>query len=158
MANNRAFLTHDIENSLEDGEGKIAGKIYERKVTLTAAQIKDLTTPKELIPAPGVGRLLEFIVAIMKHNAATAFVEPDTADDCVIQYDSGTDLSGDITTLGFLTVTDDEIRRVPTTLANSVDLEAEVNRAIQLHNLDSEYTTGTGTLDIRIIYRIHEFN
>lgn len=158
MANNRAFLTHDIENSLEDGEGKIAGKIYEKIVTLTAAQIKDLTTPKELVPAPGAGRLLEFVAAIMKHNAATAFVEPSTPDDCVIQYGTGQAVSADITTLGFLTVTDDEVRKVVSNVANTVDLEACVNSALQLHNLDAEYTTGTGTLEIRIIYRIHDFN
>lgn len=155
---NRAFLTHDIENSLEDGEGKIAGKIYEKKVTLTSAQILDLTTHKELVPAPGAGRLLEFVAAIMKHNAGTAYVEPDTADDCVIQYDTGQAVSADITTLGFLTVTDDEVRKVVSNVANSVDLEACVDAALQLHNLDSEYTTGTGTLDITIIYRLHDFN
>jgi len=155
---NRAFLTHDIENSLEDGEGKIAGKIYEKIVTLTSAQVKDLTTAKELVPAPGAGRLLEFICAILKHHAGTAYVEPSAPDDLRIEYGSGTDLTGDIDAGGFLDQTTDEVRRAATDLGIDEDLETEVNQAINLLNTGEDYTTGTGTLEIRIIYRLHDFN
>lgn len=162
MPANRANMAWYIEEQLTDIDGKAAGKIYERQVTVTSAEILALnTTAKELVPAPGADRTLEFISAIIKHNAGTAYVEPDTPDDCYVRYSGGQQCSADIASLNFLTVTDDEIRIIPfnvTAMAITTDLEALKNTALQLYNPDSNLTTGTGTLDIRITYRIHKFD
>ena len=164
MPANRSNIAWYIEEQLTDIGGKAAGKIYERQITVSAAEIKDLNgSPKELVPAPGADRVIEFISAVIKHNAGAAFVEPDTPDDCVIRYSDagGQAVTADITALGFLTVTDDEIRIIPhnlTAMPITTDLEALKNTALQLYNPDSDYTTGTGTLDIRVTYRIHKFD
>lgn len=164
MPANRSNMGWYIENQITDIDGKAAGKIYERQVIVSSGEIKALNgTPKELVPAPGADRVIEFISAVIKHNAGTAYVEPDTPDDCYIRYSDagGQAVTADITALGFLTVTDDEIRIIPfsvATMAITVDLEALKNKALQLYNPDSDYTTGTGTLDIRVTYRILDFN
>ena len=162
MADRRAFMAYDIENQITDGENKVAGKIYEAQVTVTSAEILALaTTAKELVPAPGTDRVLEFISATIKHNAGVAYVEADAPDDCYIRYSGGQQCSADIDSTNFLDQTDDEIRIIPfsvSDMAITVDLEALKNTALQLHNPDSNLITGTGTLDIRITYRIHKFD
>lgn len=162
MAANRSNIGWYIENQITDIDGKAAGKIYERQVTVSAAEIKALNgSPKELVPAPGADRVLEFISAVIKHNAGAAYVEPSTPDDCIIRYSGGQIVTADITALAFLTVTDDEIRVIPFNVGAmpiATDLEALKNTALQLYNPDADYTTGTGTLDIRVTYRILDFN
>jgi hypothetical protein len=162
MPANRANIGWYIEEQLTDLDGKVAGKIYEKQVTVSSAEILALnTTAKELVPAPGADRVLEFISATIKHNAGTAYVEADAPDDCYIRYSGGQACSADIDSTNFLDQTDDEIRIIPfsvSTMAITVDLEALKNTALQLYNPDSNLTTGTGTLDIRVTYRIHKFD
>jgi hypothetical protein len=158
MANNRAFLTHDIENSLEDGEGKIAGKIYERTIEISSAEIKTLrASPKVLVPAPGSGRLIEFISAVLRVDS-TDTVYTESTDNLVIEYSSGTDLTGAIETTGFIDQSTNEIRRVVTTWTTG-DLEVQINKAVQLFNTgDGEYAAGTGVMTVTTLYRLHDFN
>jgi len=162
MGANRANMSYHIKNQIRDNDGIIAGKILERRVRVSSAEILALaTTPKELVPAPGTDKILEFISATIKHNAGTAYAEPDPADDCYIRYSGGQQCSADIDSTNFLDQTDDEIRIIPfnvAAMAITVDLEALKNTALQLHNPDSNLITGTGTLDIRISYRIHDFS
>ena len=122
---------------------------------INSAEIKDLSgSPKELVAAQGADTVIEFISAVLIHDAAVAYAEPSAPDDMVIEYDTGTDLSASIDATGFLTVTDDEIRRVPTTLALTVDLVPEKNAAVQLLNTGGDYITGTGTMTVKVTYRI----
>lgn len=126
-------------------------------VEISSAEIKDLVNnPKELIAAPGGDYVIEFLSAILIHDAGTAYVEPSAPDDMVIEYDTGTDLTASIDATGFLTVTDDEIRRIPTTLALTTDLVPEKDAAVQLFNTGEDLTTGTGTMTVKINYRIHK--
>ncbi len=126
-------------------------------VELTSTNIKALVgTPITLVPARGADTAIEFISAVLIHDAGTAYVEPSAPDDMVIEYDTGTDLSASIDATNFLTVTDDEIRLVPSTLALTVDLVPEKNAGIQLLNTGGDYTTGTGTMTIKITYRYFE--
>ena len=155
---NRANLTWNIENSLADGENKIAGKIYERTVEISAAEIKKLrASPKELVPAPGAGRLIEFISAILRVDSTdTVFTE--STDNLVIEYSSGTDLTASIETGGFIDQTVDEIRRVVTSWTTG-DLYAQINKAVRLFNTgDGEIAAGTGTMTVIVSYRLHDFN
>ena len=126
------------------------------KVELTSTNIKALVgTPITLVAAQGADTVIEFVSAVMIHDAGTAYVEPSAPDDMVIEYDTGTDVSGSIDATGFLTVTSDEIRSVPTTLALTVDLVPEKNAALRLLNTGGDYTTGTGTMTLQITYRVH---
>jgi hypothetical protein len=159
---NRANLTWHIENQLTDTENKVAGKIYESEVSLTAGEIKLLaTTSKTLVAAPGADRVIEFISAVIKVTAGTAYAEPSAPDDMVIEYSGGQDVTASIDATNFLDQTDDEIRVIPfsvTAMAITTDLEALKNTALQLTNTGGNYTTGTGTMVVRTTYRIHNFS
>jgi hypothetical protein len=124
-------------------------------VELSSANLLALTTPITLVAAQGADTVIEFVSALLIHDAGTAYVEPSAPDDMVIQYDTGTDASASIDATGFLTVTSDEIRLVPSTLALSVDLVPEKNKAIEIINTGSDYTTGTGTMTVKVTYRVH---
>ena len=155
----RAFMAYDIENQIADSEGKVAGKVFENEITVSSAELLALaTTAKELVPAPGADKVLEFVSAVIKHNAGAAYVEADAPDEMVIQYSGGQDVSAEIDVTNFLVTTDDEIRFLVTTLAATVDLEALKNTSLVLFNSGTNWTTGTGTVNVRITYRIHDFS
>lgn len=133
-----------------------------RSVTLTntteisSAQIKDLVgNPVTLVAAQGADTLIEFISAILIHDAGVAYGEPTEPDNMVIEYDTGRDLCASIDSTGFLTVANDEIRRVPTDIGQSIDLVPEKNAAVRLFNFGTDYTTGTGTMTVKTTYRVH---
>ena len=108
---NRANISYHIQNQIEDNYGIAAGRILERRVAVSSAEILALnTTAKELVPAPGANKVLEFISATIKHIAGAAYVEPDAPDDCYIRYSGGQQCSADIDSTNFLDQTDDEIR------------------------------------------------
>lgn len=161
MGARRANMVYHIENQLSDGENKVAGKIYESQVTVSSAEILALaTTAKELVAAPGANRVLEFISATIKYNAgSTGYTE--STDDMVIEYSGGQDVTASIDSSDFIDQTDDEIRVIPfsvSAMAITVDLEALKNTALQLFIPNDNPTLGNGTLDVRTIYRIHDFN
>jgi hypothetical protein len=155
-------MFYHIENQVRDSNGYTGGVTLQRKVRVSSAELLALaTTAKELVPAPGANKVLEFVSAVIKHNAGTAYVEPSAPDEMVIQYSGGQDVSTEIDATNFLTVTDDEIRQVlanETVLASTVDLEALKNTSLVLFNSGANWTTGTGTLDVRINYRVHDFS
>jgi len=159
---NRVNIGWNLRNQKRDKDGRKAGTTIERRVTVTSAELLALaTTSKELVPAPGSDKVLEFVSATIKHIAGTAYAEPSAPDDMVIEYSDGQNVTADIDATNFLDQTDDEIRVIPfdvTAMAITVDLEALKNTSLQLTNTGGNYTTGTGTLDIRITYRVHDFN
>ena len=159
MADRRAFMAYDIENQIADSEGKVAGKVFENEITISSAELLDLaTTAKELVPIPGTDKIIEFVSVVIKHIAGTAYAEPSAPDEMVVQYSGGQDVCAEIDVTGFLTVTTDEIRIARSNLASTVDIEALKNTSLVLFNSGGNWTTGTGTLNVRITYRIHDFN
>ena len=161
MPANRANIGWYIEEQLTDLEGKVAGKIYERQVTVFSGELLALaTTAKELVPAPGADRVLEFISATIKYNyGATAYTE--STDDMVIEYSGGQDVTASIDSTNFIDQTNDEIRVIPhnlSAMAITTDLEALKNMSLQLFIPNDNPTLGDGTLDVRVTYRIHKFD
>ena len=161
MAANRSNIGWYIENQITDIDGKSAGKIYEREVIVSTGELLALaTTAKELVPAPGSDRVLEFISATIKYNyVTTAYTE--TADNLVIEYSGGQNVTAVIESTGFIDQIVDEIRVIPFSVADmaiTVDLEALKNTSLQLLIPDDNPTLGDGTLTVRTTYRIHDFN
>jgi hypothetical protein len=140
----------------------MAGVTLQHRVEVSSAELQALaTTVKDLVPAPGDDKILEFVSAMIKHNAGTAYVEPSAPDEMVIQYSGGQDVCTEIDVTGFLDQTDDEIRFVgalESVLNTTVDLEALKNTSLVLFNSGANWTTGTGTVDVRINYRVHDFS
>ena len=159
---NRANLSWNLQGQLADSDNIKAGNIFEKEVLINTAAVKLLAAQHELVPAPGAGKVLEFCGAIIKHVAGDAgFVEPSAPDELVIEYSGGQNVTADLDVTGFIDQTDDEIRQMPpdvTAMATTTDLEALANTSLVLFNTGENYTTGTGSLNVRIRYRIHDFS
>ena len=160
MANNRAFLTYDIENSLTDGEGKIAGRVYDKEIKLTSAEILALNgTPKLLIAAPGVGKIIQL-------ESALFFLDHGGTDyaaggDLTIQTVTGdADVTVAIANSDLINQDADHYRIVKSlACSGGDDIELlSVNQGLELVVASAEHTTGNGTLTVKVIYRIHDFN
>ena len=162
MPARRANMFYHIENQVRDSDGYTGGVTLQRKVRVSSAELLALaTTAKELIPAPGANKVLEFVSAVIKHNARTAYAEPSAPDEMVVQYSGVQDACSAIEDTGCLTETDDEIRidvANASAMAQTVDLEALKNTSLVLFNSGGNWTTGTGTVDVRINYRVHDFS
>jgi hypothetical protein len=126
------------------------GGIRNKKVSLTAAQIKALpTTSITLISAIGVGYVIEVISAIVRLNYGTEAFNQD--NDLQIRTDN---ITGDnsFITPGFLDLTSDAILSFQPAMGyapNYVD-----NNEVKVRKGGVDSTTGDGTIDIYITYRI----
>ena len=126
-------------------------------VTVTSAEVLLLrATPKELVPAPGAGKILMLQDALLQldYNSA-AYTE--SADNLAIKYTdgSGVAVSDAIEATGFIDQTADTTTRgVPVKDAIVANAACE-NAALVLHNTgDGEYATGDSPLRVDVYYRI----
>jgi hypothetical protein len=109
-------------------------------------------TPKELVPAPGAGKVLQFLGMVLIYDYAAAYTE--SADNMAVKVEngSGAAVSDTIEATGFLDATADKmIQCVPIK-----DALLTANKALVLHNTgDGEYG-GTGSpLRFKIMYAVH---
>ena len=159
---NRANLFYNIENQIRDADGYKGGVTLERRVEVSSAEMLALrATAKELIPAPGADKVLEFVSVVIKYIADdTGYTE--SSANLVVQYSGGQDVCTAIDATNFIDQTTDEIRVAhanETALATTVDLEALANTSLVLFNNGAaEWTGGDGKLDVRIMYRVHDFS
>jgi hypothetical protein len=114
------------------------------KVSLTSEQLKNIgTTPIEVIPEPGVGKLIEVRSAFSKITfVSTAF----DSNEILLSYKDGSSIWNHTT--NFLSATETKIETALLT-----DREIVENKAVQVTGTDSS-ATGDGTVDIYITYRI----
>ena len=131
------------------------------KVSLTAAQVKVLrATPFELVAAPGAGKVLEFVSAILKLNYGSE-VFTESADNLVIEYDDGAAaiVSQVIESTGFIDQgADTQSNALPS--VDAIDASADVeNKNLALFNNGDGEIAGNAsddsTLDVHITYRVH---
>lgn len=159
---NRSNIFYNIENQIRDSSGYKGGVTLERKVRISSAEMLALkATPKELIPAPGSNKVLEFVSAVVKYIADdTGYTESNA--NLAIEYSGGQDVCTAIDATNFIDQTNNEIRmaqHLESVLGTTVDLEALKNTAIQMSNNGAaEWTGGDGELDVRIMYRVHDFS
>jgi hypothetical protein len=159
---NRANIFYNIENQIRDADGYKGGVTLERRVEISSAEMLALrATAKELIPAPGADKVLEFVSVVIKYIADdTGYTE--SSANLVVQYNGGQDVCTAIDATNFIDQTNDEIRVAQfseTALATTVDLEAIKNTSLVLFNNGAaEWTLGDGKLDVRIMYRVHDFS
>ena len=154
---NRAFMAYDIENQIEDTEGKTAGKIYEKIIDITSAEIKLLVSaPKLLVSAPGPKKVLEFVSAVLylDYNSATY----DTNTSLTVQTVTGnTALSGAVTGGNFLHKTADAYTIMAPLDGVDAGIVTNVNDGLELVAIGIP-ATGNSPMKIKIAYRIHDFN
>lgn len=133
------------------------GFVNYAEIALTAAEIKALrATPKELVAAPGAGKMLRFLGAELLLDAtATAFTE--SADNMAIKYTdgSGVAVSDTIEATGFIDQTADTATSAVPVKDAIVAATGCDNEALVLHNTgDGEYATGTGTMRVKVWYAV----
>jgi hypothetical protein len=136
---------------------KISAEEKMIRVEVPASAVLTLNaTPFTLVPAPGAGKLTEFLGAIaMLDYAGTAYAGIAANEDLVIKYTNaaGVVVSNTLETTGFLDATSDQFR---TFKAISTDLTPVPNAPLVLHLLNGEVTTGNSPLILHVSYRIHE--
>ena len=159
--NNAAGNIRDNWDHLETQFGVgITGTLQVASVDLTNAEIKDLAdTPVELVAAPGVGKLLEFVGAVLILDYGTN-VLVESADNLVIEYDDGdaAAASQTIEMTGFINQSADTITTAQPKV-DVIDASADiVNKNLALFNNSGDFTgnaTADTTLTVLISYRVH---
>lgn len=137
----------------------LSAELMYRDVTVTSAEILALNaTPKTLVPAPGAGKVLVFegaVVALDYGSAAYAGIA--AGEDLSIKYENGSGLEvAQCEATGFLDQTADQLRYVRPQAAASGNssITPLANKALVLHMLTGEVTTGNSPLKCRIFYRV----
>ena len=140
--------------------GKILGGSFQSDeeryvdVTVTSAQLLALNaTPQTIVAAPGAGKALIFIGALvfLDYNSA-AYAGIAEGEDLSVKYTDGSGLEvGKLEATGFLDGTADAVRFGPASPVAGFTPVA--NAALVLHMLTGEVTTGNSPLKLRVFYR-----
>lgn len=129
-----------------------------KDVQLTATNIKALAaTNIELIPAPGAGLAIIPVAAYMFLDNATDYVQTNDTDHLAFVYSGSNEIAEFATQAqwkAMIEATADHWLTAPIPAVAGGFLPEE-NKAVDLDNNGAaEYTTGTGTLSVRIWYRV----
>lgn len=136
-----------------------AGIIQTAKVTLTADEIVGTgagcighSAGAVLVAAPGEGKVLEFVSAVLSYNFDTA-AYTGGGDDIVIRQ-GATAVSAAIAKADLLADTEDDIAYV--NALSAADIKLTANSTLNLHGTAfTQPGEAAGTLDVFITYRVH---
>lgn len=160
-----AEIADDAVTSDKIGAGAVtsakidAGVLQTAKVTLTADEIVGTdagcighTAGAVLVAAPGEGKVLEFVSAVLSYNFDTA-AYTGGGDDNVIRQGT-TAVSAAIAGADLLEDTEDDIAYV--NALSAADIKLTANSTLNLHGTAlTQPGTAAGTLDVFITYRVH---
>lgn len=155
MSANRSNLWWHLENQLLGEDSRAIGMVYEKEVILTSAQILLLySTPIELVKAPGAGKVIELMSAVgFLDHGGTDYA---AGGALVIQTITGnTALSDSVAAATLINASADAYVIFQ---ALSAEVATDVNQGLELTNASAVHTTGNGTMKIKVMYRIHDFN
>jgi hypothetical protein len=133
------------------------------EVVIANADLKALrATPKTLVPAPGNGKMLEFLSAVLVLAAGSNALTESTANLAVkYQNAAGVQVSQTIDTTGFI---DQTTHQVTYALPKIDPITARTgceNQPLVLHNLGAGEIAGNAandaTLRVKVSYRVHNF-
>lgn len=139
--------------------------VYTAMVDINNAEIKALTTPVELVAAPGAGILIEVVSAtLILDYGSNVLSEPSAPDDLALEYDDGSGQQiATWDTTGFITSSADAIEIALGGSvgggAAAVTAAANVNKNVVLINTGGNYGGNAGNdtvMQVNIVYRIHE--
>ncbi len=115
-----------------------------------------MSAPKDLVAAPGAGYGLEFISAVLILDYGSVQLT-ESSDDLVIQFGSGTDVSGTVTASGFVTAAADTVAVTGAIDVAGTATSSVANDELELDNSgNGEYATGDSTMTVIITYRVHK--
>ena len=145
--------------SLSDHSLQLApNTIQYATVEVSEAELEALnTTPHTLVAAPGAGKAIEFISAVIFYDHSTADYTTQ-GDLMVVTGTTGTTVSDTIAGSAMVLGSADAYRIVQ---ALSADVQLDINEAIAITIGTADPTdpgTAAGKLTIKVTYRIHDFN
>src|SRR5690242_3529817 len=152
-----------VKTNFDDHETRILsretgdGAVQYAEVSLSSSDILALrATPKTLVAAPGAGKILCFHRAVLLLDAtATAYVE--SSANLAIKYTDGSGVAvcETVEATGFIDQTSDTMTAARPKLDPIVAKTGCENKLLCLHNTGAgEYTTGTGTMRVKVWYSI----
>jgi len=137
-----------------DGSGPAAQMTT---TTLTSTQVLALfTTAISLVPAPGAGKVLEFIRATITYTHVTTDYTIGSATNLSVKYKdkTGADVSTTRAVTGFCDGATVSSMFQPLTAQLALDTNA-INQPLVLALLIANMTAGDGTLKVNTYYRVH---
>ena len=161
-----SVLTADLDN-LAVATGKIAAgavtspkldesTVQYAEVEISAAEILALfTTPKELVAAPGAGKLLEFISLLLAYDWGTAAYTVVGATNLQVRYtdETGENASVVRAVTGFLDQVADTLFALDKL---EIATEPVVNAPLVLALDGADPAAGDSPIHARVAYRVHE--
>jgi hypothetical protein len=156
MGVTRANIGYHIKNQIEGDDRERVGDVREADIKVTTAELLALNaTPKELVEAPGAGKVLQFMGAVgfLDYNSTTY-----TGNGILtIKYTngSGTAVSDSVAGAALAHQADDCYEEFA---KKTTEIELTANAALVLTEDTGEMTTGNSPLYIKIFYRILDFN
>ena len=130
-------------------------------VVVANAELKALrATPKVLVPAPGLGRMLEFLSAVLHLDAGTNVLTEATAN-LAVRYKDGASVqvSQTIETTGFIDQAADQVTYGLPKLDPITARTVCENQPLVLHNLGAGEIAGNAANDavlrVKVAYRVH---
>jgi predicted RecA/RadA family phage recombinase len=131
-------------------------------VAVTNAQIKGLrAAPKELVAAPGAGKLLEFISAtLLLDYGANVLTRPNGDEDMVVKFENAAGpVASEVTAAGFPVAAADQVCFLGKAATATMTAAGTVNKALVLHNDGTGEFGGNAGADtvlrVKVAYRVH---
>ncbi|MBA7583797.1 hypothetical protein ES708_25747 [subsurface metagenome] len=147
----------DHRHTPDEGGVLYEGYIRYAEVEISVAEILDLfTTPKELVAAPGAGKVLELIsLELALGYVSAAYGTTDVGNIAVHYTDaSGAAVSVDLASAGFIDQATDQLRLIQKIATNVTPV---VNAALVLAvDGTADPTGGDSPIHAKIAYRVHE--
>lgn len=155
-----ALVTGSVQTADLDDEVVTSPKLDEStvqyaEVEISAAEILALfTTPKELVAAPGAGKILEFISLMLAYDFNTTAYTIGTATDLQVKYTdaAGAAVSTTEAVTGFLDGVADDLRSLDKL---EVSVTPVVNAALVLTLAVANVTLGDSPIHAKVAYRVH---
>jgi len=149
------MVPHATENDADN-----VYPVEHRKVTVTAAELKALnTTAKELVPAPGTNKMLQFLGALLVFKAGSETLS--ASDNSTIEYDGGTGeaVTGNIADAGLLDQAADTINTViPIAAVGTLAANGDKNLALCNGANPTGNASNDAYLEVYITYRVHNLS
>lgn len=127
-------------------------------VSITNSEMLNLrATPKTLVAAPGAGKILSLVTAVLLFDYTGAYTE--TTDNMAIRFTNGSGVivSDTIEATGFVDATADTVTFARKAVDGIVAKSASENQALVLHNTgDGEYGGGNAAnaVRVKVAYRV----
>ena len=153
-------ITIAVDSNSIDTDELVEDTIQQAQVTLTAAQIKALAaTQITLVAAPGAGKAIQFLGAMLKLNYGSE-VFTESADNLVIKYTnaSGVAVSDVVECTGFIDQSADTITNaIPVKDAIVAAASCENQALVIDNNGDGEFggnASNDSTISVDVSYRV----